>query len=357
MDIWRWVTSASGELRGDGNGRLADILDRLSWAAAGGHEAEAHAMVCDGLVLAAGAGRPWIEVYLRHWSLQQRVAVGGEGESALSAVLEALEAAHRDDTAGCPQAVCTVQDLGLCYGNSDGPGWASHRLAVSAEALDGIDATWPCWACIHGEVAEALIDQGRPGEALDRLDGARAGVSDPEWSFDLVTVVTRANALLADGRPETAVGLIERFLDALPRCPGPTVASLRVLQALALVGAGRAAEAAGVLPEAAAVRRRDAARWAQAVEALVVSGYRANDDALGGTLGYMLDELAAAGSWLRGAQVAEVHTALALDRGDLATAEQAAQSLGDLVGRLRAPGDLAGRAAVLVAVAGSSSRA
>jgi hypothetical protein len=120
VDIWSWVHDADESLRENGFGRLADLLDH----------------VVDGR----------------------------------AAAVDALDKAHADDTAHCPQAVCAVQDVCLAYGATDGTAYVDERLAVCDETLARIDPSWPCWMCITQEKADALIDAGRFGEAHELVE-------------------------------------------------------------------------------------------------------------------------------------------------------------------------------------------
>lgn len=124
MDIWQWVSEAVTDLQESGQPSLATILNRLSEAALAHRYEEADALAYEALGLARSLGGSWLQVFIWQWHLQARVATLGEGASALAEAVSALEAAHRDETRDCPQAVCTVQDLAICYSRTDGMGWA-----------------------------------------------------------------------------------------------------------------------------------------------------------------------------------------------------------------------------------------
>ncbi|MGD6027749.1 hypothetical protein QUV00_23020, partial [Xanthomonas citri pv. citri] len=98
-----------------------------------------------------------------------------------------------------------TQDIAICYGNVDGPGWVPERLAVSEETLARIEPSRNCYDCISREYALALMDDERAAEAVDylqrqaqnmRRDGAEPGVAYRE---------TQAAALFRAGRLEQAL--------------------------------------------------------------------------------------------------------------------------------------------------------
>ena len=70
MDIWAWVHDATEDLRKNGQGRLADLVDEVSSACCDGDHERVENMVPEALTLARAAKHPWIEVFVRHWFLQ-----------------------------------------------------------------------------------------------------------------------------------------------------------------------------------------------------------------------------------------------------------------------------------------------
>src|SRR5262245_53779715 len=124
MDIWEWLRDEAMRLTREGHGRLARGLMRLPSLVCDDRHAEADALVPELLEGAAGSGRPWAEVFVRHWRLQSRVLHRSEGESALAEAVSLVDFSHQDANRGCPQSVCSVQDLTVCYSNTDGPGYA-----------------------------------------------------------------------------------------------------------------------------------------------------------------------------------------------------------------------------------------
>lgn len=170
MDIWQWVHDIDPELRRGGHQRLAELIRRIPSATVDDHHDRVDALAPEALALAKAAGLPWVEVFVRHWHLQSRVLHRCQGDMALREAVALVDYAHGEAARGCPQAVCTVQDLAACYSQVDGPGWARERADVSRETLGRIDPTWPCFTCISCEHAAALREQGDPQAALDFLE-------------------------------------------------------------------------------------------------------------------------------------------------------------------------------------------
>lgn len=126
----------------------------------------AEALLPEVKALSRTLNNPWLEIFVRHWEMRNRVGNQLEGETALADAVSLFELANRDDTQACPQSVCVTQDLASCYANVDGPGWVEERIEVCDETLARIDPTWACFHCLSNEKAEALLDDGRGEDAL-----------------------------------------------------------------------------------------------------------------------------------------------------------------------------------------------
>ena len=230
---------ATMEALGAQDRRLAYEAASLSgWSVEGEHE-RVYAAV-PGLVAAARRlSLPWLEVYARHWRLQSLVLKERDVGEGLGEAVSLVERAHRADAAECPQSVCTTQDLCAAYGVADGPGYAEVRAEASRETLARIDPTWPCWRCIGCELADALVDAGRPQEALDWL-GERF---TPKQRQEALVIPRALNAL---GRHADALQVLDQLdLEDL----GVVVQAQRdVLRAWSLTRLGRPSEAAAALP-------------------------------------------------------------------------------------------------------------
>jgi hypothetical protein len=276
MNIWAWVYETQHELREAGHGRLADLMDAIPEATIADRDAEVEAIAPEAIGLARSLELPWVEIFVRHWQMQ----ASESGFDSLPDAVDLLELSHRDANRACPQSVCTVQDLSQSYAAADGPGYAQERLDVSAETLDRIDSSWPCFACISGEHAHALLDADRPDEAMAFIERQLAamrevGNSDVE-SFD----ATHCDALLATGRPDEVLRLVARRDRAHRHEDGSTFArSRRLRRTLALLDLGRAEEAREALLPLGEVME-DAGYftvWARAVARLVEVGLHDND--------------------------------------------------------------------------------
>ncbi len=151
VDIWNWVYGTASRLRSEGQGVLAEQILGLADVATGGPAEQVDAVI-PGLVAAARAiDSPWLEVFVRHWHLQNRVIRRGQGVAALGEAVSLYEFAHREETQDCPQSICVTQDLLMCYGTVDGPGYVQERVEAAEEALDRIDPTWGCFECLTAE--------------------------------------------------------------------------------------------------------------------------------------------------------------------------------------------------------------
>lgn len=327
MDIWAWVFRTEEELREAGHGRLADLMDAIPRAVLANENIEVDAMVPEALGLARALNLPWVEIFVRHWHMQAR----GGGFATLDDAVELLEFSHREEHVGCPQSVCTVQDLAIAYAGADGPGFAQERLDVSTETLARIDSTWPCFDCIVSERASALNDLGRHDEALTFIDRSRAA-TDTATSDE-------ADALLALGRPDEA---LKRLLAAdrrNPRREDTFARRRRQRRLLALLALGRADEAREALLPFELVTREPsyALLWAQGVAGLVDAGEHPNDWRTGTALERLLDILAERGRVWDAVLLADIHGRLALARGARTTAQHAAAVAREQSQRLRDP--------------------
>ena len=135
MDIWAWVETLQEDLRESGYERLADLIDQIQRDVGENRYERAQAALPEALAGARALRNPWLEVYLRHWGMQNRMNNMGEGETALGEATSLLEFAHRKETLDCPQSVCVTQDISKCHGNVDGIGWAQERLDVCRETM------------------------------------------------------------------------------------------------------------------------------------------------------------------------------------------------------------------------------
>jgi tetratricopeptide (TPR) repeat protein len=330
VDIWAWVYRTQEELEQSGNERLAQLMNDIPPAVLADENDEVEAMVPEALSLARSLSLPWVEIYLRHWHLQAR----GGGFDVVPDAVELLEFSHREEHKACPQSVCTVQDLTIAYGGADGPGFAEERLAASAETLERIDPSWPCFACISAQHVGALNDAGRHEEALAYADRSLA-ISSGD---DEERVTDAAEALIALGRPEEA---LERLRAAHRRDTRDSVfaRSRRLYMAEALLVLGRPAEAREEqLPYEIALREPAyARRWTLIAAGLADAGELENDWRAGSGIERLLDRLLERGRAWDAVRVAAIHGRLALARSARETAEHALATGRAQAERLRDP--------------------
>lgn len=250
MDIFQWIEDLSDELREAGQYRLVELINRIPHELHENHPERVEAMLPEALAAARAMQHPWLEVFFRHWGLQNRMRNLAEGDKALPEAVSLLEFAHRDQTQQCPQSVCVTQDIAICYGNVDGPGWVPERLAVSEETLARIEPSRACYDCISREYALALMDDGRAADAVDYLqrqaqnmlrDGAEPGVAYRE---------TQAGALFRAGRFDEALAELAAIDedDMVDDDDGDRL-SRQTFRALVLAHQGRIDEAWEALPE------------------------------------------------------------------------------------------------------------
>lgn len=342
MDLWAWINDTERRLRKEGHTRLADLIDRLPNEVCNDQHDRVDAIVPEALALAKSHDLPWVEVFLRHWWLQSRVLHRMDG-NALGDAVRLVDFAHRDETRGCPQGVCAVQDLASCYGFVDGPGYAGERLEVAKETLANIDASWPCFTCISSEYASALRDQGESAASLEFVDAQIAiltqrGQRKAIYDFPR----DRIEVLIDLGRLDDALAFVED-LAKNGRRDAHHALSRRLDRARILARLGRGEEALKSLPEVDEVRPTPIfyGLWADAAEHLLKCGVIANDAALGRVLQMFIDRLEKQGVGRKVLELADWQGHLGLARGAhrvarraLATMERASKLLHKPLGAL-----------------------
>ncbi|MFO0559886.1 MAG: hypothetical protein U0269_17840 [Polyangiales bacterium] len=338
MDIWSWVRARRKELLAEGNSRLAELLYALPDHVVDLRHHQVDALVPEAIALSRARKDPWLELFFRHWDLQSRVLTRMHGESALSSAVDLVDFAHRPETEGCPQSVCTIQDLAACYGIVDGPGWAPERIEVTHETLARIDPTWGCFDCISAEHADALRDGGRLEEAeafLQRQIAAKLA-KDPNDELDRFCGMTRVSILSDLGRNDEALALVERQLAGREDSVNRTLLR-RAHKARVLARMGRADEAVKALPTLAefvdAIDGYDL--WSDAALLLVRAGALANDSALGFSIGTMVSRLDKNGAVRSTLHVAERHLELSVARGAVWSARRSLATMERCLPRLR----------------------
>ncbi|WP_354641278.1 hypothetical protein [Kitasatospora camelliae] len=301
-DIWAWVHDTHDRLTESGHHRLATALVEIAGHAVDGRNEQLDAMFPEALASARALGLPWVEVFLRHWRLQNLLNKRHQGEAAMSEAVSLLEFAHREETASCPQSVCAVQDFTICHANIDGPGYVPERLAVLEEALARVEPARACFDCLSREYADTLEDDGRTEEALTHLDRAQVRIQTAGEQVSLSFGLGRAGALYRLGRHQDALDAYDTaehaYVAGRNELDDDDRRKLAVGRARALAALGRTDAALALLPDAeeaeeyADIRHR----WADAVELLAAAGAHPNDAALGARLAGWVGYLDAAGS-------------------------------------------------------------
>ncbi|CAH2707558.1 hypothetical protein NCPPB1935_07265 [Xanthomonas campestris pv. nigromaculans] len=323
MEIWNWVEKLQDDLGEAGQPQNAQLLTRLTDHICDLQIERAEALLPEARALGKTLANPWLEVFVGHWEMRNRVGNLCEGERALSDAVTLFERAHRADAVECPQSVCVTQDLAACYANIDGPGWVEERIEVCEETLGRIDPSWSCYQCLSCEKADALLDDGRGEAALHYLEEqSQTILAHGAQIYDGVPDM-RISILLSLGRAEEALALIEQREREAARegaewanCSQPR----RLQKARALALLHRDDEALEAFLPWREVAPRYRMHWLRAVVVLVSRTPERNTWDLGSRLQVMLDHYAQVGAHRILIDAAEMAIALALQRGAVWTA-------------------------------------
>ncbi|UUE98947.1 hypothetical protein NDY24_03570 [Xanthomonas hortorum pv. pelargonii] len=325
MEIWNWVEKLQDDLGEAGQPQNAQLLTRLTDHICDLQIERAEALLPEARALGKTLANPWLEVFVGHWEMRNRVGNLCEGERALSDAVTLFERAHRADAVECPQSVCVTQDLAACYANIDGPGWVEERIEVCEETLGRIDPSWSCYQCLSCEKADALLDDGRGEAALHYLEEqSQTILAHGGQIYDGVPDM-RISILLSLGRAEEALALIEQREREAARegaewanCSQPR----RLQKARALALLHRDDEALEAFLPWREVAPRYRMHWLRAVVVLVSRTPERNTWDLGSRLQVMLDHYAQVGAHRILIDAAEMAIELALQRGAVWTARR-----------------------------------
>lgn len=319
MDIWNWVEKLQGDLRQAGQAQNAHLLNRLADDVSELQVDRVDALLPEARALGKALDNPWVDVYVGHWALRNRVGNRVEGESALGEAVALFERAHREDTLECPQSICVTQDLAACYGNIDGPGWVPERVEVCDETLARIDPSWACFQCLSCEKADALLDDDRGQEALDYLqaqaDAIEACGKEVFDSFPEMQI----KILLGLGRAEEALALIEKreaeVIASGEYEPANCTVPRRLSKAWALAQLGRDEEALQQMVPWSELTPNYWRLWANTAAALCRRDPARNTWDLGTRFNTIIEHFARVGSHRLLIEVAALSLELALQRG------------------------------------------
>jgi hypothetical protein len=341
MDMWGWVDDLHDRLLKDeglDGHRLAHLIEIVPELVTDNEYEQVDACIPEAMALAKRLRLPWLGVFFRHWDLQSRVLNRGGGAVALADAVELVERAHREDCTGCPQSVCSVQDLAACYGNVDGPGFAKERIEVVNETLARINPRWPCFVCLTSEGADALVDDGRGEDALQFLADQERVIRKAGQKLDVHDLgKTRVEAYLSVQRFREAIALLDKLHD--DEDDGHRLTEQQLLRACALQGLGEHTAASAAAPSWAELKKSPSlfALWAGYVERAIGHGAMTNDVDVGLCLQKCGAELWALGNHSSAVDVTSIAARLAIARGGRALAQAAIDQLERSAAQLRDP--------------------
>lgn len=339
MNVWTWVNELARELRRSGFGLTADEIDQLPGAVFDEDHARVDALAASLIGFAESHDRPWLAAFARHWQLQSRILFRNEGGTVLTAAIDALERAHRPESARCPQTVCTTQDVSLSYGQLDGPGWAAERLAVVDETMARIDPTWDCYSCLMIERCSALLDLHDRDAVADTLERWVADLRVAGRRLSPESTVRRASHLRSIGKPDEALEVLGNIPLHHPR---PLLRhEAAIVRLLCLLDLDRGwDDGVDILRLGEFSSNRWI--WTELLERAADRGLIPNDLGLARTLRDLRDQLVSNESNRRAYDVSRRMTRLACGRGARWAAEQALADAVRCSERLRFPDREAG---------------
>lgn len=336
MDIWSWLGKLKAELRESDKGQAVDSLDRMLQHIFNLEVTQAQALLPEVKALAKTVGNPWLEVFVGHWEMRNRVGSLLEGETALAQVVTLFERANREDARQCPQSVCVTQDLVSCYANVDGAGWAEERIAVCDETLQRLDPSRGCFSCISYEKADAMLDDGRPEDALAFLDEQQGKIlAAGQPTYDCMHEV-RIATLLQLKRPEQAWTVMAEWDAGVKGHEWPTERQQRMMyKAQVLAQLKQDDEALALLIAEDELIPRYRLFWLRALEELLQRAPERNTQALADLLQQVIEQHDHHGAHRIVIQVAAMSIPLALQREDLTQARHHLKLARTHIGQLR----------------------
>jgi hypothetical protein len=338
MDIWKWVFDTERNLREAGNNRLADLIESIPTDTQENRPELVEAAMPEALAGARAIKNQWLEVYFRHWGINNRMSDMIEGEKALPEIVSLLEFSHRDETISCPQSVCATQDIAMCYGNMDGPGWVDERLAVAQEALARINPEWPCFSCISEEYIQALLDANRSAEALQFLEKQERALFEVGEESPDRFVKLYIRALCSENRYAEAL----KRLDAFEAKEDNDLSigqqqSMDISRAILLAQMQQYKAAWELLPNWNELKPTAYPEWAQTVLTIATADPQYNHWQIGRSLQKSVDYLSSVGAHHHTVNVAIAHIKLALARNAHWTAQRAMLIAQKHLAKLRKP--------------------
>ncbi|HLJ63419.1 MAG TPA: hypothetical protein VKT70_04890, partial [Stellaceae bacterium] len=270
------------------------------------------------------------------FALTNRVGSRAVGAPALAEAVSLLDFAHRPETETCPQSVCTVRDLALCYAAIDGPGYAQERIAVCTETLPRVPLDWPCFACLSEHRVRALMDAEKVEEARTFFDQQCARLEAEGEVLPFKMLKAEFDLFLKSGKLDEVPPRLVAAAEAEDPVFGAHSIDLAIFKARILGFLGRAKEAYDLLPAFDQVVRTPAyyLAWTDAVENLIKANALPADAPWSATLRAMAATLTNQGAHGFAYEIWMIAVANALRRDraavaaiDLESASAAARSL------------------------------
>ncbi|NRQ34274.1 tetratricopeptide repeat protein [Nonomuraea sp. NN258] len=317
VDIWAWVGETQQQLSEAGNVGLAMALGDLPAQAYEGRYPQLDVMAPAIAQQAETLELPWLEFYARYWHLIGRIGDRAQGAVAIDDAKQLLAFAQREDVRECPATPAAVEALAVVWANTDGPGYATDRLETVGAFLEDMSPERPAFSGLVTQYVSALIDAGKPGEAVAYAEAAverlRTGGHEASWELGAES----ARALLAAGRAEDALTALQAAADLQADDPVAKPHRDGVRRALILATLGRIAESVDALPDLDVVGEhpRSFVEWSRAVRLLADSSQITNTWQLGRVLRQWIDYFGMMGGY-------RARVELALVAGDLAVARQ-----------------------------------
>ncbi|MFG2078467.1 tetratricopeptide repeat protein [Nonomuraea maritima] len=357
VDIWAWVGDTQQQLSEAGNVGLAMALGDLPAQAYEGRYPQLDVMAPAIAQQAEALELPWLEFYARYWHLVGRLGDRAQGAVAVNDAEQLLAFAQREDVRDCPAAPAAIEALAVAWANTDGPGYAAQRLEALGPAIEATSPEHPAFAGLVTQYIAALIDAGRPEEAVTYAESAveRLGVAGREPSWELGA--ERARGLLRAGRTDDALAALQAAADFKPDDPVAKPYRDGVRRALILATLGRISEAVDALPDLDVVGEhpRVFVEWTQAVAKLADSAQITNTWQLGRVVRQWIDYFGMMGCYRARVELALVAGDLALGRQGVWQARLLAGLAESGTAELRETDDLAERITALRAAADATT--
>ncbi|MEV0620915.1 tetratricopeptide repeat protein [Nonomuraea sp. NPDC050404] len=359
VDIWAWVGDTQQQLSEAGNVGLAMALGDLPAQAYEGRYPQLDVMAPAIAQQAEALELPWLEFYARYWHLIGRIGDRAQGAVAVDDARQLLTFAEREDMSECPAAPAAVEALAIAWANTDGPGHAAERLEKLGAAIEDVSPEKPAFSGLVTQYVAALIDAGKPGEAVSYAESAvdRLKTAGREASWELGA--ESARALLAAGRAEDALAALQAAAEFQADDPVAKEHRDGVRRAMILATLDRIAEAVDALPDLDVVgdHPRVWVEWTQAVGKLAGSSQITNTWQLGRVVRQWMDYYGMMGAYRARVELALVAGELALGRKGVWQARLLADLAESGIAELRESDDLTERVAALRAAADATDEA